>query len=122
MIQHCRASPIDLAPAGSLYQSYAGTGRRVQTLVLAAQTWRLSPAKIAAEYDLTEAQGHEALTFYDAYRRDRRGHCRRGQPRCDNRKSGIDPGQLQTRTTIMRMGKMSSILGPGVHNPSALRA
>jgi hypothetical protein len=28
------------------------------------------PAEIAAEYDLTEAQTYEALTFYDAYRQE----------------------------------------------------
>jgi len=42
----------------------------MQTLVVAAQTWHLSPAEIAAEYDLTKAQVYEALTFYDAYRHE----------------------------------------------------
>ena len=37
---------------------------------MAAQTWPLSSAEIAAEYDLTEAQVHEALTFSDTYRHE----------------------------------------------------
>lgn len=47
-----------------------GRGLRVQTVVVAAQTWGLSPAQIAAEYDLTEAQVHETLAFYDAHRHE----------------------------------------------------
>lgn len=47
-----------------------GRGLRVQTVVVAAQTWGFSPAQIAAEYDLTEAQVHEALAFYDAHRHE----------------------------------------------------
>jgi len=45
-----------------------GTGIRVQTLVIAAQQWRLSPAQIAAEYGLSEAQVKSALAFYAAHR------------------------------------------------------
>jgi len=44
-----------------------GTGLRVQTLVVAAQTWGLPPAQIAAEYDLPVAQVQEALAFYTAH-------------------------------------------------------
>ena len=44
-----------------------GAGLRVQTLVVAAQTWQLSPHQIAAEYDLSVAQVKEALAFYQAY-------------------------------------------------------
>ena len=47
-----------------------GTGVRVQTLVVAAREWRLSPAQIAAEYDLTEAQVKDALAFYEAHRQE----------------------------------------------------
>jgi uncharacterized protein (DUF433 family) len=47
-----------------------GMGLRVQTVVVAAQTWGSPPAQIAAEYDLTEAQVHEALTFYDTHRHE----------------------------------------------------
>lgn len=44
-----------------------GTGLRVQTLVVAAQTWNMSPNQIAAEYDLSVAQVKEALAFYQAH-------------------------------------------------------
>jgi len=44
-----------------------GTGIRVQTLVVAAQLWGLTPAQIAAEYDLPVAQVEEALAFYAAH-------------------------------------------------------
>ncbi|MGH8055727.1 MAG: DUF433 domain-containing protein [Candidatus Entotheonellia bacterium] len=47
-----------------------GTGLRVQTVVVAAHVWGLTPAQIASEYDLTEPQVHETLAFYDAHRRD----------------------------------------------------
>ena len=45
-----------------------GTGMRVQTLVVAVHTWGLTPAQLAAEYDLPVAQIEEALAFYDAHR------------------------------------------------------
>ncbi len=45
-----------------------GTGIRVQTVVVAAQRWELTPEQIAAEYGLTEAQVNEALAFYEAHR------------------------------------------------------
>jgi len=44
-----------------------GTGLRVQTVVVAVQTWGLSPAAVAAEYDLSVAQVQEALAFYAAH-------------------------------------------------------
>lgn len=47
-----------------------GTGIRVQTVVVAAQAWGLSPSQIAAEYDLTEAQVKDALAFYEAHRQE----------------------------------------------------
>jgi len=47
-----------------------GTGVRVQTVVVATQAWELSPAQIAAEYDLTEAQVQDALAFYEAHRQE----------------------------------------------------
>jgi uncharacterized protein (DUF433 family) len=40
------------------------TGIRVQVIVVAAQDWHKRPAEIAAEYDITESQVNEALTFY----------------------------------------------------------
>jgi uncharacterized protein (DUF433 family) len=45
-----------------------GTGVRVQTIVIAAQQWELTPTQIAAEYDLTKAQVNDALAFYQAHR------------------------------------------------------
>src|SRR5712691_3195815 len=45
-----------------------GRGIRVQTLVVATQTWGLTPAQVAAEYDLTRLQVQEALAFYTAHR------------------------------------------------------
>jgi uncharacterized protein (DUF433 family) len=45
-----------------------GTGIRVQTIVVAAQSWGLSLTQIAAEYDLPEAEVQETLNFYTAHR------------------------------------------------------
>lgn len=45
-----------------------GTGIRVQTIVNATRTWNLSPAEVAKEYDLTEEQVADALSFYEAHR------------------------------------------------------
>jgi uncharacterized protein (DUF433 family) len=45
-----------------------GTRIRVQTLVIAAQQWGLTPEEIAGEYNLTESQVDEALAFYEAHR------------------------------------------------------
>ena len=45
-----------------------GTGIRVQTIVVATQQWEMTPAQIAAEYELSEAQVNEALAFYEAHR------------------------------------------------------
>jgi len=45
-----------------------GTGIRVQTIVMAARQWGLTPAQIATEYGLTKAQVKDALAFYDAHR------------------------------------------------------
>jgi uncharacterized protein (DUF433 family) len=39
------------------------TGLRVQTLVVAARTWGLTPAQLAAEYELPVVQIAEALAF-----------------------------------------------------------
>jgi uncharacterized protein (DUF433 family) len=44
-----------------------GTGLRVQTLVVAAHTWGLTPARLAAEYDLPVTQIEEALAFAAAH-------------------------------------------------------
>ena len=45
-----------------------GTGLRVQTLMLAAHTWGLTPAQLAAEYDLPVTQVEEALAFSAAHK------------------------------------------------------
>ena len=45
-----------------------GTGIRVQTAVVAAQHWNLTPDQIAAEYGVTAAQVKEALAFYEVHR------------------------------------------------------
>ncbi|MCL5264974.1 MAG: DUF433 domain-containing protein [Chloroflexi bacterium] len=45
-----------------------GTGIRVQTLVLAANKWGLSPTEIAREYGLRESEVKEALSFYADHR------------------------------------------------------
>jgi uncharacterized protein (DUF433 family) len=54
--------------AGQPVPVLRGTGIRVQTAVVAAQRWALTPDEIAAEYGLTEAQVKEALAFYEAHR------------------------------------------------------
>ncbi|MEH2180097.1 DUF433 domain-containing protein [Nostoc sp.] len=41
-----------------------GTGIRVQTVAIASQKWGMSPSQIANEYELTEVQVREALSFY----------------------------------------------------------
>ena len=42
----------------------------MQTVVVAAQAWGLSPAQIADEYDLSEAQVKDPLAFYEAHRQE----------------------------------------------------
>lgn len=53
--------------SGSPVAVLRGTGLRVQTVVVAAQTWGLTPTAIAAEYALTVAQVEEALAFAVAH-------------------------------------------------------
>ena len=45
-----------------------GTGLRVQTLVIDVHQAGITPAQVAAEYDLPEARVVEALAFYAAHR------------------------------------------------------
>ena len=45
-----------------------GTNIRVQTMVVAATTWGMTPAEIAADYDLPLAQVENALEFYKEHR------------------------------------------------------
>ena len=48
----------------------SGTGIRVQTIVIAANQWKLSPAEIAEQYALPETQVREAQAFYTAHREE----------------------------------------------------
>ena len=52
--------------SGSLSPVLRGTGIRVQTIVIAAQN--MTPAEIARDYELSEAQVQESLGFYEAHR------------------------------------------------------
>ena len=54
--------------AGQPVPILRGTGIRIQTVAMATQQWGMTPAQIAAEYGLTEAQANEALAFYEAHR------------------------------------------------------
>jgi uncharacterized protein (DUF433 family) len=53
--------------SGQLIPVLCGTRLRVQTVVIAAQKWGLSPKEIAAEYDISEAQVNEVLAFYGVH-------------------------------------------------------
>ncbi len=54
-----------------------GTGIRVQTIAIAHEQWNMSPAKIAAEYDLSPVQIQGALSFYAAHRDEIEAHIER---------------------------------------------
>ena len=54
--------------AGQPVPVLRGTGIRVQTAVVAAQHWEMTPDQIAAEFGLTETQVKEAMAFYGAHR------------------------------------------------------
>ena len=54
--------------AGQPVAVLRGTGIRVQTVMVASQHWAMSPAQIAGEYGITEAQVDEGLAFYKAHR------------------------------------------------------
>jgi uncharacterized protein (DUF433 family) len=53
--------------SGQLAPVLRGTRLRVQTVVIAAEKWGLSPNQIATEYDLSEAQVNDVLAFYAAH-------------------------------------------------------
>jgi uncharacterized protein (DUF433 family) len=53
--------------SGQLAPVLRGTRLRVQTVVIAAEKWGLSPNQIATEYDLSEAQVNDVLAFYVAH-------------------------------------------------------
>lgn len=63
-ITYVRGASGELAPV------LRGTRLRVQTVVIAAHKWSLSPKEIAAEYDLSEAQVNDVLAFYAAHPRE----------------------------------------------------
>lgn len=54
--------------AGQPVPVLRGTAIRVQTAVVAARRWGMTPDEIAADYGLTAAQVTEALAFYEAHR------------------------------------------------------
>ena len=54
--------------AGAPAPVVRGTGIRVQALVIAARQWEWTPAKVAAEYGLSQAQVDDALAFYETHR------------------------------------------------------
>ncbi|HYN89183.1 MAG TPA: DUF433 domain-containing protein [Ardenticatenaceae bacterium] len=56
--------------SGQLRPVVRGTAIHVQTLVVAAQQWHDSPAEVAYQYDLTEAQVNEALAYYESHREE----------------------------------------------------
>ena len=47
-----------------------GTGLRVQTVVLAAAQWGMTPPQIANEYGISETMVREAQAFYQAHRQE----------------------------------------------------
>lgn len=47
-----------------------GTRLRVQTLVVAAREWGLSPNQIASEYDISEDRVNDVLAFYASHRQE----------------------------------------------------
>jgi uncharacterized protein (DUF433 family) len=53
--------------SGQLAPVLRGTRLRVQTVVIAAEKWGLSPNQIAVEYDISEAQVNDVLAFYAAH-------------------------------------------------------
>lgn len=63
-ITYVRGASGELAPV------LRGTRLQVQTIVIAAQKWGLSPKEIANEYDLSEVQVNEVLAFYEAHRQE----------------------------------------------------
>lgn len=57
---------------GALSPILRGTGIRVQTIVIATQS--NTPAEIAEDYDLSQAQVQEAISFYEAHRAEIDAH------------------------------------------------
>lgn len=47
-----------------------GSGLRVETLVIDAHHWEMTPEQLAGEYELPEDRVREALAFYDAHHQE----------------------------------------------------
>ena len=58
--------------SGAISPVLRGTGIRVQTIVIASEN--NSPAEIAEDYDLPQAQVQEALGFYEVHRAEVDAH------------------------------------------------
>jgi len=56
------------SPEGWPVPVIRGTGIRVRTIAGAVRSWSMSPDEIAEEYELTEEQVADALSFYEAHR------------------------------------------------------
>jgi uncharacterized protein (DUF433 family) len=56
------------SPGGWPLPVIRGTGIRVRTVVGAVRWWNMSPGAIAEEYELTEEQVADALSFYETHR------------------------------------------------------
>ncbi len=56
--------------AGQPVPVVRGANIKVQTLIVAQTHWKMSPAQIADEYDLSETQVNDALAFYQAHREE----------------------------------------------------
>jgi uncharacterized protein (DUF433 family) len=56
--------------SGNITAVLRGTAMRIQTLVVAANQWQMSPAEIAEQYDLKVNQVEEALAFYQAHQQE----------------------------------------------------
>jgi uncharacterized protein (DUF433 family) len=48
----------------------AGTGVRVQTIVICIHHWEMTPEEVAEEYDLPLSQVEAALGFYEAHKQE----------------------------------------------------
>ncbi len=53
--------------SGRLVPMLRGTAIRVQTVVVAAQRWKMEPRQLAREYGISEDQAHAAFAFYAAH-------------------------------------------------------
>lgn len=52
----------------------AGTGIRVQTIVVCVHGWQMTPEEVAEQYDRPLAQINAALAFYEAHRHEIDSH------------------------------------------------